>query len=275
MVNSKKIERLVSYLSQIKLKTQLLFLVATLGAAIVASVIFNDLQNEKLTVNGPVYNKIVLQKDLVADILPPPEYLLEAWQVVLEMATLKPVNAAPYIEKGEQLRKDFETRHTFWKTNLAEGEMKNIMTEALYTNGMRFLNIRDQEFIPAFKANDTEAMQAAVAHMKSAYLEHRAAVDQVVALSTKETTKIEAETLATKGLVRKSVYIIFGLLILYAVVASSFVVLAIRKKLGGEAYEVLEAAQKIANGVLQAGAQQKLYKTTQYWLPLNKPLIPC
>ena len=32
-----------------------------------------------LTVNGPIYQRIVLGKDLVADILPPPEYILEPY----------------------------------------------------------------------------------------------------------------------------------------------------------------------------------------------------
>ena len=33
----------------------------------------------KLSVGGPVYEQIVLGKDLVADILPPPEYVIEAY----------------------------------------------------------------------------------------------------------------------------------------------------------------------------------------------------
>src|SRR5258705_1381012 len=33
----------------------------------------------KLKVGGPVYSQIVLGKDLIADILPPPEYILEAY----------------------------------------------------------------------------------------------------------------------------------------------------------------------------------------------------
>ena len=42
-----------------------------------------------LKVNGPVYNKIVLEKDLVADILPPPSYLIESYLTVREMVDEK------------------------------------------------------------------------------------------------------------------------------------------------------------------------------------------
>src|SRR5438128_654770 len=37
-------------------------------------------------VNGPVYRDIVRNKDLVADILPPPEYIIEAYLTVHELA---------------------------------------------------------------------------------------------------------------------------------------------------------------------------------------------
>lgn len=33
----------------------------------------------QLRVNGPMYDRIELSKDLVADIFPPPEYVLEAY----------------------------------------------------------------------------------------------------------------------------------------------------------------------------------------------------
>ena len=33
----------------------------------------------KLQVNGPIYQRIVQGKDLIADILPPPEYIIESY----------------------------------------------------------------------------------------------------------------------------------------------------------------------------------------------------
>lgn len=39
----------------------------------------------KLKVNGPVYHNIAQGKDLIADILPPPEYIIESNLVALQM----------------------------------------------------------------------------------------------------------------------------------------------------------------------------------------------
>jgi hypothetical protein len=40
----------------------------------------------ELKVNGPVYERIVQSKDLIADILPPPEYIIESYMVCLQMS---------------------------------------------------------------------------------------------------------------------------------------------------------------------------------------------
>src|SRR5512141_17121 len=38
-----------------------------------------------LNVNGPVYQRIVQGKDIIADVLPPPEYILESYMVALQL----------------------------------------------------------------------------------------------------------------------------------------------------------------------------------------------
>jgi methyl-accepting chemotaxis protein len=40
---------------------------------------------QEVQVNGPLYQRIVEGKDIVADILPPPEYIIESYLVVLQM----------------------------------------------------------------------------------------------------------------------------------------------------------------------------------------------
>src|ERR1017187_10342229 len=39
----------------------------------------------ELKVNGPIYQRIVQGKDLISDILPPPEYILESYLVALQL----------------------------------------------------------------------------------------------------------------------------------------------------------------------------------------------
>lgn len=235
--------------SNLKLKTQLLVLVLGLSIGIVSAMMYRDYEGKKLSVSGPVYKEIVTQKDLVADILPPPEYLIESWQITLEMAAIKGQPIQPLIERGEQLRKEFEQRQAYWKKTLKDSEMKSIMTGELYSTGMEFLDLRDRVFVPAARSGDAKAIEPALFQLREKYQAHRKAVDALVNLANAETARIESNTPA---LITKAQFITYGItgaLILFAIFMSWVVVGGVLRKLGGEANDALTAAQRIAEGV--------------------------
>lgn len=76
----------MSGLHNLKIKSKLTLLVAifTLGFATFWAV--SHATVEAVKVNGPAYNQIVLGKDLIADILPPPQYIIESYLVARQMS---------------------------------------------------------------------------------------------------------------------------------------------------------------------------------------------
>jgi methyl-accepting chemotaxis protein len=93
----------------------------------------------RVVVNGPVYADIVRGKDLVADILPPPEYVIESYLVVLQL--LREPDAAgqaALAARLETLRADFETRHAVWVRELPEGALKQKMVKESYEPAVAF-----------------------------------------------------------------------------------------------------------------------------------------
>ena len=70
---------------RLKLKHRFLILLTTffIGFTVYGAVSFHTLN--ALKVNGPLYQDIVQNKDLVADVLPPPEYIIESYLVTLQM----------------------------------------------------------------------------------------------------------------------------------------------------------------------------------------------
>src|SRR5687768_7785708 len=82
----------------------------------------------KVKVNGPLYHDIVQGKDVIADVLPPPEYIIESYLIVLQMVEEqdRPTIAA-YIERGKTLRGEYEQRHAFWIEDLDPGRLKDFM----------------------------------------------------------------------------------------------------------------------------------------------------
>src|ERR1700756_2318929 len=67
----------------------------------------------ELKVGGPLYSEIKLGNDLVADVLPPPAYVIEAY-LEATLAMREPDQLAAHSERLAQLRKDYEDRKTFW-----------------------------------------------------------------------------------------------------------------------------------------------------------------
>ena len=68
----------------------------------------------RLRVNGAVYARIVEQKDLLADILPPPMYVIETYLTALQMVgEADPAALKEEVDKIHSLKKDFTDRTEF------------------------------------------------------------------------------------------------------------------------------------------------------------------
>ncbi len=75
---------------------------------------------EKLRVNGEMYLQIVQGKDLIADILPPPDYIVESYLNAFQMIDeSNKGKLEQLIDKSKSLKSDYITRHNFWVKELA------------------------------------------------------------------------------------------------------------------------------------------------------------
>jgi len=166
-------------------------------------------------VNGPLYQDIVRSKDIVADVLPPPEYIIELYLVSLELSHERdPSLVQKLVERGEGLRRDYANRHTFWTKEPLTPEMRDALLVRSYRPALGFFEIWEQEYVPAARAGDSKRMDELVhGKLRSLYEEHRRAVDDVVILATKATTDHEA---AARAEVARSSRILFGLAALIA-----------------------------------------------------------
>jgi methyl-accepting chemotaxis protein len=104
------------------------------GASVVGFVVLGAMALSTIrvtAVNGPAYQEVVLSKDIVADILPPPEYLVEARQILLEMLVSESKDERQrLVERLKAVEKDFTERHDFWaKQPLEAGSARGLLTE--------------------------------------------------------------------------------------------------------------------------------------------------
>ena len=162
-------------------------IVLGLGFAAVVSTSLYALK--ELKVGGPLYSDIKLGNDLIADILPPPEYVIEAF-LEATLAMREPGQFAAHGERLVQLRKDYDERKAFWVSSSLSPDLKTALVSKSDAEVQKFWKASDQ-LLPALKAKDAAASERAYAQLKDAYTAHRAIIDGIVESANKQNAAME------------------------------------------------------------------------------------
>ena len=182
-------------ISRFSVLQQIIFLalICVAGLVVVSMTAFSVIHRVKVT--GPIYQQIVQGKDVIADILPPPKYIIESYLVVLEAERdADKSNLPKYLDRFKKLKAEYDDRQAFWKKELSEGEAKQLMVEGSYKPAVAFYETALNEFFPALQAGDSPKAAESVAKLTGLYQEHRLQIDQLVALTTVKGKQIEQET---------------------------------------------------------------------------------
>jgi len=204
-----------------------------------------------LNVNGPIYQRVVQGKDIIADILPPPEYIIESYLVALQLTqATDPAEASALVTRFQALKTEYESRHSYWLGQSLEQELHTPLLQGSYQAAQDFYNEAGQNFLPAIQTVDQDGSLASLQKMRLAYEKHRAAIDEVVQLTTARNAK--DETQARNTIRRYSIILagIFAFSVAVAVVLSALISRGIIRQLGGEPGDVSDLARNIATGKL-------------------------
>jgi methyl-accepting chemotaxis protein len=182
-------------LRALNLPRRLAILIAIFSFGFITFGVFAFQTLNELKVNGPLYHQIVQGKDLIADVLPPPEYILESYLVSFQlMATDNPAQQKELIARLETLKNEHESRHAFWSKEGLESDIADTLLKGAYVPAVTFYDVAFKDFIPALQRHDKEAVGAAKAKMKAAYDTHLRAINQVVALTNQRAGVFEAQS---------------------------------------------------------------------------------
>lgn len=130
-----------NFINQLKIKNKIFLIICMflLGFGFFSVYSFRTLS--VVRVNGPIYNNIILGKDLVADILPPPEYIIESYLLTFELINeTDKTKINELTNRMKDLEAEYFKRHEFWLQNL-DGDIKKAMTEEAYLPANEFYKI--------------------------------------------------------------------------------------------------------------------------------------
>ncbi len=228
------------------IKTKLLLSTALLVGAFGLFGVFSFRTLQEVKINGPLYTTIAQGKDVIAEVLPPPLYVVESYMLVFEMLDeIDPARLDELVRRSHALREEYDARHAYWAQTLPDGPLKRALIERSFDSATFFFEVRDHEVLPTLLKGDVEqARQLVHDRLKPLYKEHRATIDEVVRAATAQNAQTErAASDFVAG--RSTAVFLLGLIIMITGTLSSW--LAIRS-ITRSLKSAVEAADRVAAG---------------------------
>ncbi|MDP1664650.1 MAG: methyl-accepting chemotaxis protein [Methylobacter sp.] len=179
---------------QLTIKMRFTIIVSTLviGFSLFGFATFKAMNT--VNVNGPIYQRIVQSKDIIADVLPPPEYIIESYLVALQLSqAVDPAEISALVTRFRTLKTEFESRHHYWSEQSLEQELQVSLLDRSYRAAQTFYNEAGQHFLPSIQAGDRDGSSASLVQMRRAYEDHRGAIDDVVKHTTARNIEDESQ----------------------------------------------------------------------------------
>jgi len=181
-------------LNNTSIKSKLVFsslFVAIIMSAILATSYF---VTNNIKIKGKHYDEIILSKDLIADILPPPEYIIETKLVTHLMIEATPAELPALKEKLTSLQKEYNDRQDYWQKSTLKEEAKQLILQKSMKPAKEFFEVANGEFLDAINAGDKEkATEISIKKLKPLYESHRKAIDELVLLASDYVVEDENE----------------------------------------------------------------------------------
>jgi len=137
--------------------------------------------------------EVFVAKDVVADILPPPMYLIEL-RLILSQGIEGSLDAAEAQKQFDRLVTEYGARVEHWSKNPPLGLEKKLLGPQ-HDAALKFIAAARTQIIEPLQAGDTARARANLAQIHQLYSEHRAGVDDTVMVGNQaaETASSEFE----------------------------------------------------------------------------------
>ncbi|MGA0544599.1 methyl-accepting chemotaxis protein [Brevundimonas sp. VNH65] len=197
-------------------------------------------------IGGGAYEQIISDKDLEADILPPPAYAIEPF-LVINQIMVSPDEARALLPSLRALRQAYEARLHAWRVSDIGPEARTALLDQAHPAAEDFWALIDDRFIPAVEAGDRPAMEAAYEEISQAYARHRRGIDATVLAAREAKDRHEAAAFAQTdaGLM---VLATFGILISVVLAVAAWLM---SQRVFYPLSKLAEATAGLANGDLE------------------------
>lgn len=205
----------------------------------------------QIRLGGPLHERQKLTGEYLADILPPPQYVIEPMLEVTRIVQ-DPASLDLRRHRLAELERVYHDRSQYWAASELDGELKQRHEKDAVMQADRFWQLVDTQLLPAVERGDMEAAARAYRQADAIFDAHRTAIQALSEESVRRSALAEEEALGT-------VHTVLGLLGLVALTAMVLVGFGLRRLMSSALDPMLTAARTMramAEGDLEAGRCQ-------------------
>ena len=236
-------------LDRLTLVQKLLLLLVTFAVSTLAIVLGASTTIEKVRIGGEMQTDITADADLLADILPPPLYLIQARKLVDEMRIH--TNSSEIDERISELRKlkeTFDQRIDHWTKNPHEDDEQQLLMGAVRSEANTFFERALGSYVQALRNSDATSIEQEFAVLDQIGHSQEDAVLKLVGMVSegsaqyREVAKAEAENSI------RNTYWIAAASFAAFVVIFMLVLQSVRAQIGGEPMLARDALRQVLGG---------------------------
>ena len=237
-------------LKNISVARKFIILIGSVFLGMTALFVISTYTISRTSIGSDTYKSIESSKDLLADILPPPLYVIETYLDALQtVSTTDAAGLEKIFASIAQHKKAFQQQYDLWRSGDIDPKIKNILNQELYPTGLAVFEVFDTKLKPALQAKNTaEAENVSLHQLTPAYQKHRAVVDKLAVLLDDYSKNVaeEGRSVVATGRIFFTAMFICGLA--FITVISLAIAMGIIRPLR----ECINFAKDISNGSLDA-----------------------
>ncbi|WP_028101124.1 histidine kinase dimerization/phospho-acceptor domain-containing protein [Pseudoduganella violaceinigra] len=205
---------------------------------------------DALRVNGPLYGDVIQGKDLIADVLPPPLYIIESFLVAQQLAAATgQVERDHLAQRLRTLHAQQMARAEFWQGRQLDQGLAQSLRQA-NRHATAFYTEAFGQLVPALELGDRPRAERALLAMQRQYELHRQVVDDLVAQAASRARFTEAQAADRVQADSAQLLVILAVFLALTVALASLISRSITQPLS----EALALAQRVRGGDLSSPA---------------------
>lgn len=155
---------------------------AAIFTAVAATSLYVGSTVATISVNGPIVASNQQASDLMADILPPPIYILEPY-LEARFAMTDSGGLSAHAERIAQLKQEYTQRQMHWQTSTLPVTLKSQLA-TVDASAEQFFAEVESGFLPSLRRSDERAANASILRLSALYSAHRREIDRLIKLTT-------------------------------------------------------------------------------------------